>query len=97
MPIDLILSLEWPSFSKILSAPSMQFSTDLIISSGSCSCHLHRFRPDQHIGKELCLPWVGINLAELLLVNGDWLTLLVEYEEARAGSALVNAANEDLV
>lgn len=42
-----------------------------------------------------CLPRVRVNLRELLLVKRHWLASLVEYEEARAGSTLVNATNED--
>lgn len=40
MPTALMLPFEKPFCSKILMAPSMQFSTDLTISSGSCSCQL---------------------------------------------------------
>lgn len=36
-----------------------------------------------------------VDLRELLLVERHRLASLVEYKEARAGSALVNAANED--
>jgi hypothetical protein len=35
-----------------------------------------------------------VDLRELLLVKGNRLASLVEYQEARAGGALVNAANE---
>jgi len=38
-----------------------------------------------------------VDLRELLLVKGDRFASLVEYQETRAGGALVNAANEDLL
>lgn len=38
-----------------------------------------------------------IDLRELLLVEGDRLASLIKNQEARAGGALVNAANEDFL
>jgi hypothetical protein len=38
-----------------------------------------------------------VDLRKLLLVEGNGLASLVEYQEARAGGALVNATNEDLL
>jgi hypothetical protein len=36
-----------------------------------------------------------VDLGKFLLVQRDWLTSFVEYKKARAGSALIDATNED--
>jgi hypothetical protein len=36
-----------------------------------------------------------VDLGEFFLVQRDWFTSLVKYKKARAGGALIDAANED--
>jgi hypothetical protein len=41
------------------------------------------------------LPRMRVDLGEFFLVQRDWFTSLVKYKKARAGGALIDAANED--
>lgn len=42
------------------------------------------------------LPWIRIDLGELNLMGGDWLSVSIEDQESGARSALVDGPNKDV-
>src|ERR1700730_10282753 len=96
MPTDLMPSTGWPCSTKATTAPSMHFSTEEMISRGSCSCQLKAYK--QVIA--LCsrcngdIPGLRIDLLELDLMRSDWLSTPIEDQEPRTCRSLVDRANK---
>jgi len=46
---------------------------------------------------DICVPWIRVYLAELFLMNGNRLAMLVKDQESRTRSPLVDTSDEHLV
>lgn len=95
MPTALIDLAECPLSSNDLTAPSMQVSMEVMISRGSCSCHLllsvgHCSGKILMFGMDIGYPpGMRIVLFELDLMRSNWFTIPIEDQKPGACCTLI--------